>query len=63
MKRFAMTWDFPEVNIFGGGSGDAWSNFEFITAAMRRESAYKQSDMCCRGSATELPYETTTSMR
>ncbi len=57
MKRFAMTWDFPEVNIFGGGSGDAWSNLEFITAAMRRESAYKNPTRVVRGSATELPYE------
>jgi putative DNA methylase len=57
MKRFAMTWDFPEVNIFGGGSGDAWSNFEFITAAVRRESAYKNPTCVVRGSATELPYE------
>jgi putative DNA methylase len=27
MKRFAMMWDFPEVNIFGGGSGDAWATW------------------------------------
>ncbi|MBN1458801.1 MAG: DUF1156 domain-containing protein [Armatimonadetes bacterium] len=57
MKRFAMTWDFPEVNIFGGGSGDAWSQLEFITAALRREGAYQNPVRVVRGSATELPYE------
>jgi len=57
MKRFAMTWDFPEVNIFGGGSGDAWSQLEFITAAVRREGEFRNPASVTRGSATELPYE------
>src|SRR5260221_74104 len=56
MKRFAMTWDFPEVNIFGGGSGDAWSQLEFITAAIRREGVFGNPVRVVRGSATELPY-------
>jgi putative DNA methylase len=36
MKRIAMIWDFPEVNIFGGASGDALGNLQYVTAAIRR---------------------------
>lgn len=57
MKRFAMAWDFPEVNIFGGASGDAWGNLEYITAVIRQEGAYRLPTKCVRGSATELPFE------
>lgn len=57
MKRFAMMWDFPEVNIFGGASGDAWGNLEYITSAIRREGAYRLPTKCSRGSAAELPFE------
>jgi len=57
MKRFAMTWDFPEVNLFGDGSGDAWSLLDFITATIRREGGSKNPVSVLRGSATELPYE------
>jgi putative DNA methylase len=57
MKRFAMTWDFPEVNIFGGASGDAWGNLEYITAAIRQEAEFKNPVNVVRGSASELPYE------
>jgi len=57
MKRFAMMWDYPELNIFGGGSGDAWSNLKFITAAIRQEGAYRLPTKCVRGSATELPFD------
>lgn len=57
MKRFAMMWDYPEVNIFGGGSGDAWSNLLFITAAIRQEGIYRNPTNCLRGSATELPFD------
>jgi putative DNA methylase len=56
MKRFAMAWDFPEVNIFGGASGDAWGNLEYITAVIRQEGAYRLPTNCMRGSATELPF-------
>jgi putative DNA methylase len=55
MKRFAMTWDFPEVNIFGGASGDAWGNLEYITAVIRQEGAFRNPATVGRGSATELP--------
>jgi putative DNA methylase len=57
MKRFAMMWDYPELNIFGGGSGDAWGNLQFITAAIRQEGAYRLPTTCIRGSATDLPFE------
>ncbi len=57
MKRFAMMWDFPEVNLFGGASGDAWGNLEYITAVVRQEGQYRNPVAVVRGSATELPYE------
>jgi putative DNA methylase len=57
LKRFAMTWDFPEVNIFGGGSGDALSQLDFMTSAVRREGQYNNPSVVVRGSAAELPYE------
>jgi len=57
MKRFAMMWDFPEVNIFSGASGDAIGNLEYITATVRREGVSKNPVAVVRGSATELPYE------
>lgn len=57
MKRFAMTWDFPELNIFGGGSGDAVSQLEFISAAVRQEGVFRKPVKVVRGSATDLPYE------
>jgi putative DNA methylase len=56
MKRFAMMWDFPEVNIFGGGSGDASGSLEYITAVIRQEGQYRRPATCLRGSATELPF-------
>jgi putative DNA methylase len=57
MKRFAMMWDFPEVNIFGGATGDAWNNLAYMTAAIRQEGAFRRPTCCQRGSATELPFE------
>ncbi len=57
MKRFAMMWDFPEVNIFGGATGDAWNNLAYMTAAIRQEGAFRRPTHCQRGSATELPFE------
>lgn len=56
LKRFAMTWDFAEVNVFGGGSGDALSNLGFMTAAIRQEARAGSPAACLRGSATEVPY-------
>jgi putative DNA methylase len=57
MKRFAMMWDFPEVNIFGGASGDAAGNVEYITAAIRQEGIHRLPTRCSRGSASELPFD------
>jgi putative DNA methylase len=57
MKRFAMMWDFPEVNIFGGASGDAWGSLEYITAPIRQEGGYRNPTTCIRGSATDLPFD------
>jgi putative DNA methylase len=57
LKRFAMTWDFPEVNLFGGASGDAWGNLGYITAAIRQEGQFRNPVKVLRGSATELPYD------
>jgi putative DNA methylase len=56
MKRFAMMWDFPEVNIFGGATGDAWGSLAYITAAIRQEGIYHHPVQCQRGSATDLPF-------
>jgi putative DNA methylase len=56
MKRFAMMWDFPEVNLFGGASGDAIGNLDFITAAIRQEGAFRNATTCIRGSATEIAF-------
>jgi len=60
MKRFAMMWDFPEVNLFGGASGDAWGNLEYITAVVRQEGQYRNPVKVLRGSAAELPYDNDT---
>ena len=57
MKRFATMWDFPEVNLFGGATGDAWGNLEYMTAAVRREGQYRNPVVVERGSAAELPYD------
>lgn len=56
MKRFAMMWDFPELNLFGGSTGDALGNLEYLTAVIRREGQFRSPTTCIRGSATELPY-------
>jgi len=56
MKRFAMMWDYPEVNIFGGASGDAWGNLLYMTAYIRQEAGSGQPAVCSRGSATDLAY-------
>ena len=56
MKRFAMMWDYPEVNLFGGGSGDAWGSLVYITAAIRREGAHRNPATTLRASAANLPH-------
>lgn len=57
LKRFAMAWDFPEVNIFGGGSGDAWKNLQYLTAVVRQEGVLRNPATCVRGSATDRRFE------
>jgi putative DNA methylase len=56
MKRFAMMWDYPEVNLFGGATGDAWGSLEYITAVVRKEASVGRPATCLRGSATDLTY-------
>jgi putative DNA methylase len=56
LKRFKMAWDFPEVNLFGGSSGDALGSLSYVTAVIRQESAYHNPTQVTRGSATELSY-------
>ena len=56
MKRIAMMWDFPEVNLFGGSTGDAWGNLEYITAVIRQEGQYRNPATCSRGSASDLTF-------
>jgi len=57
MKRLAMTWDFPELNLFGGASGDCRIALEFITAVIERESTSGDPAIVLRGSATRLTDE------
>jgi putative DNA methylase len=56
LKRFAMLWDYPEINIFGGATGDAWGTLEYMTAVIRAEGLERNPARCIRGSATELPF-------
>lgn len=55
MKRIAMTWDHPEVNLFGGGSGDAAKALTYLTAYIEREALSGRPATVLRGSATSLP--------
>lgn len=55
MKRIAMTWDHPEVNLFGGGSGDAAKTLSYLTAYIEREARSGEPARVVRGSATSLP--------
>jgi putative DNA methylase len=54
MKRIAMTWDFPEINIFGGASGDARGQLDYVTAVIEREADSGKPATVYRGSATQL---------
>ena len=44
MKRIAMTWDYPEVNLFAGSSGSWQSALDYVTAVIEREAG-------CRGAS------------
>lgn len=54
MKRIAMTWDYPEVNLFAGGSGSWRSALDYVTAFIEREADAGHPATVLRGSATKL---------
>ncbi len=54
MKRIAMTWDYPEVNVFAGSSGSWQSALDYVTAVIDREADAGWSATVLRGSATRL---------
>ena len=54
MKRIAMTWDYPEVNVFAGSSGSWQSALDFVTAVIEREANAGNPAVVRRGSATRL---------
>ena len=54
MKRIAMTWDYPEVNIFAGSSRSWQSALDYVAAFIQREADAGQPATVLRGSATKL---------
>ena len=54
MKRIAMTWDYPEVNVFAGSSGSWQSALDYVTAVIEREAGAGKPATVLRGSATNL---------
>jgi putative DNA methylase len=60
MKRFAMMWDYPEVNLFGGSTGDAWTNLTYISAIIRQEGQNHNPATCRRASATDAVWPEST---
>lgn len=54
MKRIAMTWDYPEVNVFAGSSGSWQSALNYVTAVIDREATAGRRATVLRGSATQL---------
>ena len=54
MKRIAMTWDYPEVNVFAGSSGSWQSALDYMTAVIDREAKAGRPATVLRGSATRL---------
>ena len=54
MKRIAMTWDYPEVNVFAGSSGSWQSALDYVTAFIEREADAGRPATVLRGSATKL---------
>ena len=54
MKRIAMTWDYPEVNVFAGSSGSWQSALGYLTAVIEREADAGEPATVVRGSATRL---------
>ncbi|MCY4122452.1 MAG: DUF1156 domain-containing protein, partial [Acidobacteria bacterium] len=54
MKRIAMTWDHPEVNLFAGSSGSWRKALDYVTAVIDREADAGRPATVLRGSATRL---------
>lgn len=54
MKRIAMTWDYPEVNVFAGSSGSWRSALDYVTAVVEREADAGRPATVLRGSASKL---------
>ncbi len=54
MKRIAMTWDYPEVNVFASSSGSWQSALDYMTAVIDREASAGDPATVLRGSATRL---------
>ena len=54
MKRIAMTWDYPEVNVFAGSSGSWQAALDYVTAVIEREADAGRPAVVLRGSATGL---------
>ena len=57
MKRYKMTWDYPELNIFGGASGDAHSLLKYMLEAIEACYVSGKSASCLRGSADMLSWQ------
>jgi putative DNA methylase len=51
-----MTWDFPEINPFGGSSGDLSAHLDGIVKVIQHCAATGSRVRVIRGSATELPF-------
>ncbi|MEJ7792956.1 MAG: hypothetical protein WKF65_13390 [Gaiellaceae bacterium] len=56
-QALPMTWDFSESNPFGGASGDARGQLEYITAVVEHCAKAGAPAHVIRCSATELPVE------
>ena len=53
MKRIAMTWDYPEVNVFAGSSGSWRSALDYVIAVVEREADAGRPATVLRGSAAK----------
>jgi putative DNA methylase len=55
-KRYAMMWDYPEVNLLASGSGNATDNITWVVDALKSFAEVVQVGLCQRGDAVELPW-------
>jgi putative DNA methylase len=56
-QALPMTWDFSEVNPFGGSSGDLAMHLDGIAKVVEHCANAGRTANVVRGSATELPFE------